>query len=105
MLKLPEIKELAPDEIDIQLKKSRLELVTLRMKFASRQLEDPSQISKKRKEIARLLTIQTEKLSNSSTPVSEKTEKKVKEKASVKKAAKPKATTAKKTTKEKKSNA
>lgn len=104
MLKLPEIKELAPDEIDLQLKKSRLELVTLRMKFASRQLEDPSQISKKRKEIARLLTIQTEKL-NSSTSDVEKMEK-VKEKASVKKAAKPKKTTAiKKTTKEKKSNA
>lgn len=104
MLKLPEIKELAPDEIDIQVKKSRLELVTLRMKFASRQLEDPSQISKKRKEIARLLTIQTEKLKDSN-PISEKTEK-VKEKASIKKTAKPKKTTTiKKSTKEKKSNA
>lgn len=103
MLKLPEIKELAPDEIDIQLKKSRLELVTLRMKFASRQLEDPSQISKKRKEIARLLTIQTEKLSNGSASTSEKEEKKA---PTTKKTVKAKATTAKKkSTKEKKSNA
>ena len=103
MLKLPEIKELAPDEIDIQLKKSRLELVSLRMKFASRQLEDPSQISKKRKEIARLLTVQTEKLNNGSAVTSEEKETKV---APAKKTVKAKATTAKKkSTKEKKSNA
>ncbi len=63
MLKLMEIKELSQDEIVDQLKKSRIELVDLRMKFASRQLENPSLIKKKRKEIARLLTIETQKLS------------------------------------------
>ena len=61
MMKLMEIKELSGDEISSQLKKSQIELVELRMKFASRQLEDPSQIKKKRKEIARLHTVKTQK--------------------------------------------
>ncbi len=59
MMKLVEIKELATADIDEQLKKSQIELVELKMKFASRQLEDPSQIRKKRKEIARLHTCKT----------------------------------------------
>ena len=62
MMKLMEIKELSADEINDQLKKSQIDLVSLRMKFASRQLDDPSQIKKKRKEIARLHTIKTIKL-------------------------------------------
>ena len=61
-MKLVEIKELSLDDLKDQVKKSSLELVDLRMKFAVRQLTDPSQLSKKRKEIARLLTIQTQKL-------------------------------------------
>ena len=60
-MKLVEIKELPVEEISDQLKKSQLELVNLKMKFASRQLEDPSQIRKKRKEIARLHTVKTQK--------------------------------------------
>ena len=60
-MKLLEMRELGLDELDEQIKKSRLELVNLRMKFKSRQLENPSLISKQRKEIARLLTVQTQK--------------------------------------------
>ncbi len=61
ILKLAEIKELSIDDVEVQIKKSRIELVELRMKLTARQLENPSQISNKRKEIARLLTIQTQK--------------------------------------------
>ena len=61
-MKLVEIKELPLDEISDQVKKSRLELVDLRMKFVSRQLEDPSLIKKKKKEVAQLLTVETQKL-------------------------------------------
>ncbi len=61
-MKLVEMRELSPDEINEQIDKSRIELVNLRMKFTARQLENPSLISKQRKEIARLLTIQTQKL-------------------------------------------
>ena len=55
-----EIKELSTGEITNQLNKSRLELVDLRMKFVTRQLEDTSVLRKKRKEIAHLLTVQTQ---------------------------------------------
>ena len=60
-MKLLEMRELQVDEIAEQVSKSKLELINLRMKFTARQLEDSSLISKKRKEIARLLTIQREK--------------------------------------------
>ena len=83
MMKLMEIKELSVDEISNQLKKSQIELVELRMKFTSRQLEDPSQIRKKRKEIARLHTVKTQKSHEIiSEPKVEKT-KKIKKKAVV----------------------
>lgn len=61
-LKLLEISEMPLDEIADQLKTSRKELIDLRMKFASRQLDNPSLLRKKRKEIARLLTACTQKL-------------------------------------------
>ena len=68
-MKLAEMKQLSPAEITEQVKKSRLELVDLRMKFASRQLDNPSELKKKRKEIARLLTIHTVKPLNVSKEV------------------------------------
>ncbi len=80
MMKLVEIKELSADDIEGQLKKSQIELVNLRMKFASRQLEDPSQIRKKRKEIARLHTIRTIKLKDVNTEPKVEKIKKVKKK-------------------------
>ncbi len=73
-MKLVEMRELSLDELNEQIDKSRLELVNLRMKFTARQLEDSSLISKQRKEIARLLTIQTQKLN--SEPDESKVEKK-----------------------------
>ena len=63
-MKLAEINEMSLNEITEQVKKSQLELVGLRMKFASRQLEDTSLIKKKRKEIARLLTVETQKINS-----------------------------------------
>lgn len=76
-MKLIEIKELSPGEITDELKKSRSELLDLRMKLTSRQLESPTLIRQKRKEVARLLTIQTQKLlSGEKEVVSEKKVKK-----------------------------
>lgn len=80
-LKLAEIKEMSQEDLQEELKKSRLELATLRMKFASRQLDNPSLIKKARKEIARILTIQTQKLKERSLG---------KEKGEIKEIAKPK---------------
>ena len=61
-MKLGEIRELSVSDIDEQLKKSQIELVEMKMKFVSRQLDNPSLIGQKRKEIARLYTVQTQKL-------------------------------------------
>ena len=80
MMKLVEIKELSSDEISEQLKKSQVELVNLRMKFASRQLENPSEIRKKRKEIARLHTVKTIKLKDISIEPKVEKVKKIKKK-------------------------
>ncbi len=80
MVKLAEINEMSLDDITEQVKKSRVELVGLRMKFASRQLEDTSLIRKKRKEIARLLTIETQK---SKDPEAQKKEKPVTKKTKI----------------------
>ena len=65
-MKLLEIEEMSPNEIQQQLKKSSLELLELRMKLATRQLDNSSFIKKKRIDIARLLTIQTQKLQDKS---------------------------------------
>lgn len=74
-LKLQEIQDMTIDELIDQYKKSSIELVDLRMKFISRQLEDYSQLRKKKKEIARILTVHTEKIKDGAEPtvyVSEK---------------------------------
>ncbi len=81
MMELVEIKEMSVDEISEQLKKSQIELVNLRMKFTSRQLDDHSQIKKKRKEIARLHTVKTLKSKDSTNQTKVEKVKKVKKKA------------------------
>lgn len=89
-LKLAEIKDMSLDEIQEQINKSRLELVEFKMKLACRQLEDTSQLRKKKKEVARLLTTQAQKAligDTASAGVKEskpKSEEKSKEKKSTK---------------------
>ena len=75
-MKMVEIKEIELNEMGENLKKARLELVDLRMKFTSRQLENPSLIKKKRKDIARMLTIQTQKLHAADAETETKTKEK-----------------------------
>ncbi len=87
-LQLLEIKELSTGGIADQLNKSRLELVDLRMKFVTRQLEDTSLLKKKRKEIAQLLTVQTQSLKEKKDKPGDKSE--VKSESKIKRA--PKAT-------------
>lgn len=80
-LKLNEIKDMSVGELTDQLTKSNLELTTLRMKLAARQLDDVSLIRKTRKEIARILTVLTGKLKEGSVTKVEvvtKQEKKIK---------------------------
>ena len=111
-MKIAEVNELTNNEIVEKLDKSYLELVQLRMKLVSRQLEDTSLIKKKRKEIARFLTVQTQRVNKGNesevkeevkvkTKVKVKVKTKLEPKASSKEKAETKITKAKKETKKK----
>jgi large subunit ribosomal protein L29 len=57
-----EIRELSPAEIGTKLNELRAELLQLRLRKGSGQLEKPHLLRSLRKDIARLLTVQTAKL-------------------------------------------
>ena len=57
-----EIRDLSPAEIGTKLRELRAELLQLNMKKSSGQLEKPHVLRATRKDIARLLTVQTQKL-------------------------------------------
>ena len=57
-----EIRELSPAEIGTKLHELRAELLQLRLRKGSGQLEKPHLLRALRKDIARLLTVQTAKL-------------------------------------------
>lgn len=55
-MKAAEVHKLSLEELDIELDKLRKHLYDLKSQSVTQKLEDPSQISKTRKDIARLLT-------------------------------------------------
>ena len=54
-------RSLSDDELIAELTQARRHLYDLRFQLATRQLSDYSQISRTRRDIARLLTVQTER--------------------------------------------
>ncbi len=60
-MKASEIRALSVSEIEEKIAASRLELQKLRIDNATSPLENPMKIKKMRKDIARLMTILTEK--------------------------------------------
>jgi large subunit ribosomal protein L29 len=60
-MKVDELRELEVDELDGRLKAARRELYELRFKHAVGQLENSSQISKVRHDIARIMTVLRER--------------------------------------------
>jgi large subunit ribosomal protein L29 len=56
-----EIRDLSPDEINTKLREVRAELLQLRLKKNTGQVEKPHQLRVLRKDIARLETILTQK--------------------------------------------
>jgi large subunit ribosomal protein L29 len=62
MLKLTEIRGMSDQDLADRLDSSKQELMKLRERFATRQLEDTSQVRQVKRDIARLLTIQQERL-------------------------------------------
>lgn len=60
-MKVKEIREFSGEELTAKIAQARREIVDLRFQLAARKLESPSNLSKAKKRLARLLTIQTEK--------------------------------------------
>ena len=61
MMKVGELRALADDELDTRLRSARRELYELRFKHAVGQLENASQLSKVRHDIARIMTVRRER--------------------------------------------
>jgi large subunit ribosomal protein L29 len=61
MMEIAKARNLSERELTKELESARRHLYDLRFQLATRQLTDYSQISQTRKDIARLLTVQTER--------------------------------------------
>jgi large subunit ribosomal protein L29 len=61
-MKVKEVRELSHDEIKNQILDTRKQLVEMRFALAVRKLESPAKLRNARKSLARLLTIQSEKI-------------------------------------------
>ena len=60
-MKAKELRKMTDDELDEQLAESREELFNLRFQDATGALDDTAQLSLAKRQIARILTIQTER--------------------------------------------
>tara|TARA_B100000745_G_C19797372_1_gene262153 strand:- start:250 stop:456 length:207 start_codon:yes stop_codon:yes gene_type:complete len=56
-----QIRKLSDDELLEELRKSQQELMTLRFSAAAKQLANPNQLRNMRRQVARIMTIQTER--------------------------------------------
>ncbi len=61
-MKVKEVRELSHDEITSRILDTRKQLVEMRFALAVRKLESPAKLRNARKSLARLLTIQSEKI-------------------------------------------
>lgn len=59
-MKAREIRDLSPDDIKSRIDDSRREIVELRFQMAAHKLESPTKLRLARRNLSRLLTIQTE---------------------------------------------
>lgn len=60
-MKINEIRELTDEELTAELERLRRHLFDLRAQSVTEKLEDPSLLSKARRDIARILTVQHER--------------------------------------------
>jgi large subunit ribosomal protein L29 len=72
-MKTHEIKDLAPEDFAAHISDTRKEIVELRFQLAARKLENPAKLRLARRQLARLLTIQTQKTSKTASNTTEKT--------------------------------
>jgi len=64
-MKIKEVRDLSPDEIEVRRKEQRQNLFQLRLQQTVGQLEKPSQIRAIRREIARIETVLNERRNQS----------------------------------------
>ena len=60
-MKISEIRELTDEELDMELSRLRRHLFDVRAQAVTEKLEDPTMITKARRDIARILTIQRQR--------------------------------------------
>jgi large subunit ribosomal protein L29 len=60
-LKARQLRELSDEELEVRIKDTRKELFNLRFQHATGQLDNPHRLTIARREIARLLTVRTER--------------------------------------------
>ena len=60
-MKARQLRELSDAELDVRIKDTRKELFNLRFQHATGQLDNPHRLTLARREIARLLTLRTER--------------------------------------------
>jgi large subunit ribosomal protein L29 len=61
MAKARELREMSGEQLEFALKEAREDLFNMRVKSTTEKLDTPSNIRKRRQEIARILTIQSER--------------------------------------------
>ena len=60
-MKARQLRELSDEELEVRIKDTRKELFNLRFQHATGQLDNPHRLTLARREIARLLTLRTER--------------------------------------------
>jgi large subunit ribosomal protein L29 len=60
-MKIEEIRELSDEELQTELERLRRHVFDLRSQAVTEKLEDPSMVTKARRDIARILTVQRER--------------------------------------------
>jgi len=60
-LKARQLRELSDEELEVRIKDTRKELFNLRFQHATGQLDNPHRLALARREIARLVTVRTER--------------------------------------------
>lgn len=60
-MRVKEMRELSPEELALRIDETRKNIVELRFQLALRKLENPAKLRLTKKQLAQLLTIQTEK--------------------------------------------
>jgi large subunit ribosomal protein L29 len=71
-MKIKEIRNLTDEELVAELERLRRHLFDLRAQAVTEKLEDSTLILKTRRDIARILTVQTQRAGASTTPVERK---------------------------------